>query len=227
MNRIMDGVFRVTGTLLGRVYVLVNDDGLTVIDAGLRLAAAQVIRQVQAQGYSPGDIRRILVTHAHPDHVGGLPALKAATGAAVYASAVEQPLVEGKAPILRSGGRASKAMRGTPVDHTLEDGETIPGTGGLAAVLTPGHTPGHLCYWDAARKLVFCGDVMMHLVGLTLPFAAFTPNMAENIRSIARVAALEPEIVCFGHGPELARDAAEAIRRFAARAAEQASRPPQ
>src|SRR3712207_9284971 len=95
------GVYAFPGLVVGRVYAIEDPDALTLIDAGLSFAPARIIRQLAAAGYAPGDVRRILVTHAHPDHVGGLPKLKALTGAEVIASAEEQPVIEGRAPVAR------------------------------------------------------------------------------------------------------------------------------
>lgn len=234
MKQIVPGVYGFTGLMAGRVYLIAEDDGLTLIDAGLGMAASRIIRQLAAAGYWPQDVKRILITHAHMDHVGGLPALQAQTGAAVIASSREQPIIEGQEPVhyppldtlkpwerlMRAGRDESALLPPVTVDQPVEDGEMLPGTlGGVQVLLTPGHTPGHLAFWQPERRVLFCGDVLMHFGGrLSQPFAAFSPDMAENRRSIARLAALEPQTVCFGHGPALTgSSAAVKIRQFAAR----------
>jgi glyoxylase-like metal-dependent hydrolase (beta-lactamase superfamily II) len=102
------------------------------------------------------------------------------------------------------------------VDREVQDGETLPEVlGGLTVVATPGHAPGHLAFWQPALRLLFCGDVIFRLPNLRLPYSFFTVDMEENKRSIRRVAALEPAIVCFGHGRPLRQNTAAAIHAFA------------
>lgn len=227
MKQIIPGLYTFTGLLMGRVYLIEDPDGLTLIDASLASAAAKILRQLVSIGRKPGDIKRILITHAHPDHVGGLPALKQATGAEVICSTIERPFTEGKTEIPRAPAESLSSLTrrmlpppttlpGTPVDRTVQDGEWLPEVmGGLQAVWTPGHAPGHTAYWQPQKRVVFCGDVIMRLTGLRLPFAAFTVDMTENKRSIQKVVQLQPEIVCFGHGNPIQQNTTEILRAFA------------
>ncbi len=231
MREIMPGVYTFSGLLVGRVYAIRDADGLTLIDAGMAPAAERILRQLAAAGFRPGDVRRILITHAHFDHIGGLPRLQAATGAQVIASAVEAPIVAGEAlqvypplsdlpfpdRLLRLGQAEARRLPGTPVDRAVADGEVLTDImAGLQVVLTPGHTPGHAAFWQPDRRVLFCGDALMRMGGrLSLPIRAFTTDKAATRQSIARLAALQPEVVCFGHGAPLVQDAARALAAFA------------
>jgi glyoxylase-like metal-dependent hydrolase (beta-lactamase superfamily II) len=212
-----------TGLGVGRAYLIVEADGLTVVDAGMTISAEPIVRQLGQLGRSPGEVRRILVTHAHPDHVGGLPRLKQRTGAEVSCSALERPVVQGEVPIPRPPAESltglarvfrspDTTLSGTAVDRVIDDGEEL--AGGLVAVASPGHAPGHLAYWRPRDRVLFCGDAIMNLFGLRAPFGPFTVDQAEARRSIRRLVALEPEMVLFGHGAPLV-GAAERLRRFA------------
>jgi glyoxylase-like metal-dependent hydrolase (beta-lactamase superfamily II) len=226
-KQIIPGVYTFTRLMAGRVYLIAGQNDLTLIDAGLASAPPKIVQQIASLGYQPADIKRILITHAHPDHVGGLPEMKKLTGAQIIASQVEQPYVQGELPIPRAdpdtlSGMSRRMYRpgailpGTPVDRAVTDGDTIPSAlGSLEVIATPGHAPGHIAFWSAEQRILFCGDVIMRLGGLRLPFAAFTPDMDENRRSIARLAELDASIACFGHGTPLTRNASQAIRRFA------------
>lgn len=224
MKPVAPGVYCFTGLVVGRVHLIEDPDGLTIIDTGLELAAARILRQVAAHGRKATDIRRILITHAHPDHVGGLPALQLATGAQVFASAIERPVIEGKIPVPRVPPEKLSGLirlrppetifKPCPVHQELQGGETLPVLGGLQAVFTPGHAPGHLAFWQPEQRLLFCGDVLFNLPKLRLPFAMLTVDMQENIRSIRKLVELQPETVIFGHGEPLHK-AAPALRRFA------------
>ncbi len=230
MKAILPGVWTFTGLPVGRVYLLEDADGLTLVDAGLTLAAERILRQLAAAGRRPDEVRRILVTHGHFDHVGGLPRLKAQTGAQVIASDAERPILEGQQPLqyppvetlplrarlMRAGSRGDSFLKGITVDRTVEDGEMLPEVlGGLQALIMPGHTPGHTVYWHPERRLLFCGDAIMHFTGLSGPFRAVSTDMDDVHESIARIAALQPAAVCFGHGNPLLADTAARITAFA------------
>ncbi len=230
MQPIVSGVSTFPGLRVGRVYLIEDPDGLTLVDCGMASAAPRILAGLRAAGHAPAEVKRILITHAHFDHVGGLAALKAATGAEVIALAAEQPYLSGAARlplapwedlgpagrIMASFMRTAPLPPPTPADRLLADGEVLPEVlGGLRVVATPGHTPGHAAYWQPERRVLFCGDAIMHMRGLSLPFAAPTGDMAEARRSAARLAELAPETVCFGHGPALTQGAAGALRTFA------------
>ncbi|MCW5849901.1 MAG: MBL fold metallo-hydrolase [Anaerolineae bacterium] len=226
MHTILPRLSTFTGLVMGRVYLVEDPDGLTIIDTGLELAAARVLKQLEQAGRKPGDVKRILVTHGHPDHIGGLPELKARTGAQVVAHALDRAAIEGRTPVPRVPADQLKGMarmmrpgettlKGTPVDHVVDEGEVLPVLGGLHVLFTPGHSPGHVAYWQPDQKVVFCGDVIMRLPNLRPPIAAFTVDMAENQRSLKRLVDLAPRVVCFGHGQPLTDDTAERLRAYA------------
>jgi glyoxylase-like metal-dependent hydrolase (beta-lactamase superfamily II) len=230
MKIIAPNLYTFTGLPVGRVYMIEDPDGLTIIDGGLALATNRILSQITASGHKLTDIKRILLTHAHLDHIGALPTLRERSGAAIITSEIEKPIAEGAISVPRANPadvpplpRAMllsppMTLKGITVDRTVKDGDVIEALGGLQVVATPGHSPGHLCFWQPDRKILFTGDVMMYLLGrLRLPLAAFTPDMAENIRSIKKVAALDVEVACFGHGEPLTQNTAATIRAFAQR----------
>jgi glyoxylase-like metal-dependent hydrolase (beta-lactamase superfamily II) len=227
MQLVAPNLYRMTGMLVGNVYLTIDSDGMTLIDASIARSGPKILQQIAALGRPLSDLKRILVTHAHPDHIGGLPVVQRATGAQVLASAIERPVVEGRTSIPRTPpenriglGRfvsvPETTMPGTPVDRELSDGEVLPEVlGGMQVVATPGHAPGHLAFWHPALRIVFCGDTIFRLPNLRLPFSVVTYDMRENKRSIGRVVQLDPAIVCFGHGKPLSQDTTQALRRFA------------
>ena len=226
MKQILNGLWTFETLQVGRVYAIQDDDGLTLIDTGLASAAAKIVKELKTINREPTDVKRIIITHAHVDHIGGLPKLKALTGAQILCGQREKPYIEasqrmpfaprkdlkGLMKILQSKPRQ---MVGTPVDEVLRSWESLPMVmGGLQVIDTPGHSPGAISLWQPHWKLLFCGDVMMNTPKLRLPFAPFTFDMRENIRSLQRLSELEPSLICFGHGQPLLADSARQLRSF-------------
>ena len=230
MREIIPNLYGVPGALVGRVYMIVDDDGLTLIDAAVPPAAKRILNAVEKAGYKPSDIKRILITHAHPDHIGGLAGLVEATGAEIWSGAVEKDVIEGRIPVpavkredlqgLYKLFKPPKTMikPGLKVARVLNDGDVLPVFGGLTVVSTPGHAPDHVSFWSPQHKLVITGDVVFHLLNrLTLPFAFFTVDMNTNKQSLRKLIGLSPEIACFGHGEPIMRGAASELAKLADR----------
>lgn len=226
---IIPGIHQIqAGTGSANVFLLVFTDHLTLIDAGMPGSSDKILSYAQDLGRSPEDITHVLITHGDIDHIGGLAALKAQTGAAIYVHPGDAPLLTGsgwRQPSL--GGwklglyRLVRAIlrrlviHYTPVeaDELLEDGDVIDG---LTVIHTPGHSPGHVVLYDADRKILFTGDAIVNFRGLDPPPRLATPNMAQAQDSIQRLTTLDFEICCFGHGPPLTEGAAVKVREFAA-----------
>jgi glyoxylase-like metal-dependent hydrolase (beta-lactamase superfamily II) len=195
-------------------YLLIDPDGLTLIDAGLPGSHKKILRHMASLGYAPGDLKRILITHADFDHVGGLAALKAATGAQVFASPVEaRAMAEGNASRpLKPRSVITKLLfdlmaglfKPAPVqaDELLADGQILPVLGGLRVVETPGHTPGHISLFAPSAGILFCGDsIVSGEDGLRGSSGANNWDQAKSDESVRRQAALGARILCSGHGP--------------------------
>ena len=162
-----------------RCYLFVRADGITVIDTGLN--AEPITTALADIGADWSDVRDVVLTHAHPDHVGAL-----ATALALAPSAK-----------LWGGGAESFPVA---VD-TEAEGLTI---GGLRALATPGHTPGHLCLLDEDAGILFTGDAIGSQDGqLSLGPAPFIADRAQALRTLVRLAELEPDRLLFGHGTEV------------------------
>lgn len=217
MQQIATDIFTFTGLIVGRVYALRDSDGITLVDASISNAGPKILAQLAQAGHKPSDVKRILITHAHPDHVGALPFLHKETGAEVWSHTLEKPVIQGEASITRrpSGLRPPDTkVSPTPVSHTFTDGDILPVMGGLQAIATPGHAPGHTSFWHPERKFLIVGDTIFHIFGMTLPLAMLTVDMAENKRSIKKLVALKPDLIMFGHGQAITERAAEQLAAF-------------
>ena len=160
--------------------VLWNDsEGATIIDTGM-LGNISLLQQALLDiGVRFGDIRRILLTHQDIDHIGCAAAIVAATHAEVYAHAADAPFIRGEAPLLKldpkrlearlrampeDRQRHARALIASPprapVDHELNGGEELPFHGGITVIPTPGHTPGHVCFYIKTLRLLVAGDAL-------------------------------------------------------------------
>jgi glyoxylase-like metal-dependent hydrolase (beta-lactamase superfamily II) len=219
--KVIDNVFIVPG-VVANPYILLDADGLTVIDTGLPRSEKKILAYVAGFGKSAGDVKRIILTHSDIDHVGGLAALQKATGARTYAGKIEaDSIVAGKSsreinPFGFSLQRILFALmrpffQATPfqVDETLTDGQTLPTLGGLRVIDTVGHTPGHISLFAPAVGVLFCGDSMMSdEQGLHDSRSGVTWDDAKAKEAVKKQSALSARIVCSGHGP-VVMDAAE------------------
>jgi glyoxylase-like metal-dependent hydrolase (beta-lactamase superfamily II) len=212
--KIIDHVFVVPG-VVANPYILVDADGLTIIDTGLPRSETKILAYVASLGKSARDVRRIILTHSDLDHVGGLAALQKSTGARTYASQMEANAIAAGKPsreIKRARFSLQSLMfalvrpffKATPfrVDETLTDGQILPVLGGLLVIDTAGHTPGHISLFAPAAGILFCGDSMVsEASGLHGSRAGLTWNEAKARESERKQSALGARIVCSGHGP--------------------------
>ena len=217
--KIIENVFVVPG-VVANTYILIDDDGLTIIDAGLPRSEKKILAYVANLGKSAGDVKRIILTHSDLDHVGALVALQKATGARTFASQIEADAIAAGEPsrqISSSGFSLRRILfalvgllfKAKPfqVDEILSDGQTLPILGGLRVVETPGHTPGHVSLFAPKVDLLFCGDSMVtseNTIHGSRP--AVTWDEAQANESVRKQAELGANIVCSGHGPVI-RDA--------------------
>lgn len=213
--QIVSGIFSVP-SVVANVYVLVDRDGLTLVDTGLPYSHARILPFVTRLGFAPEQVRRILLTHADRDHVGGLAALQARTGARVYAGQMEGEAL--------AAGRETRRLRLRPwqrrllrllrpffatlipgrADEMIADGDLLPMLGGLRVLATPGHTPGHLSFFAEQRGVLFAGD-SFRVLGrrLCVSRGPNTHDEAAARESARRQLALRPHVICAGHGPAI------------------------
>lgn len=231
MKELCDGVTQLD-LGIANVYLVRGPDTLTLVDTGGSRSPRKLRGELRQQGLSWRDLDRIIVTHAHFDHAGGLAAVREASGAEVWAHRLDAPFIvtEAQAPrpppqVLSLFDRFVGAIIAgpqptAPVDRELAGdeplGEVYPG---MKVVHLPGHSPGQIGLWLPQKNLLLGGDVVTHFVPwrLTLPLAAYTDDMQEAERSILRVARMGVRTLGVGHGPALIGDAATQLDRLAVR----------
>jgi len=228
MREIIPNLYTFSNLMVGRVYLIDDGGDLTIIDAGIVPAAKQILAQLAASGRKPSAVKRILITHAHPDHVGGLHELVAATpNAQVIASLEERPVIEGNMTVpmpkpetlptpFNMVGLPNVRFKPVPVARLVDEGDVIEGVlGGLQVIPTPGHALGQIAFYQPQLKLIILGDTMMRFFGLRLPLIPATMNMTQAKESIRKLCDMDIEIACFGHGEPILQGAGDQIRAFA------------
>jgi glyoxylase-like metal-dependent hydrolase (beta-lactamase superfamily II) len=239
--RIDDHVVRL-GTWIVNWYLVADEDGVTVVDAAVPGYRPQLDSGLKELGRSRADVKAIVLTHAHADHVGCAEPLRAELDIPVYVHAADEELAtSGKAfgkndgsmlpyfrypmayrllfELGRNGG--AKPQKIAEV-RTYVDGDELPVPGRLRAIHTPGHTDGHCAL--AAGDVLIAGDALCTLNPLTgkrgpqLMPSAFNRSTQQALESLDRLAAVQARVLVPGHcdpahEPQTAAD--EARRRGA------------
>ncbi len=200
--------------VIANSYLIIEKLGLTLIDAGLPGSHKKILGYLAQLGYAPKGLKRIIITHADYDHIGGLAALEKATGARVFANSVEaKAMANGRSsrPLKPSNiftkiiyGMMDRLFKVAPVqaDEFLIDGHVLPLIGGLQVLETFGHTPGHISLYAPSEGILFCGDsIVSEKNGLRGSTGSNTWDQARADESVQKQAALGAKIVCSGHGP--------------------------
>ncbi|MBI4770037.1 MAG: MBL fold metallo-hydrolase [Chloroflexi bacterium] len=202
-------------------YLLQDGEGYVLIDAGLPNAVAQIVDYLQqALGRPPHALRAILITHGDYDHVGGLREVQQLSGAPAYGPAAEAAAIgAGRLPesVRYKGWKTAGAwlvaralhFRPGQIDYPVQDGDRLPFAGGLQVIATPGHTAGHLSYFQPQRGILFAGDSVNTRGGRLGTSPQLAPDHTRLLASLRRQAALEPALLCPGHGRPLAGPAAQ------------------
>ncbi|MGI9112162.1 MAG: MBL fold metallo-hydrolase [Gaiellaceae bacterium] len=205
-----------------RAFLLEAGGELTLVDTLFEDDGAGVLEAIRKLGRSPRDLKRIVLTHAHRSHLGGLAVLKRETGAAVLAHVWEADIVAGERAAQSVGLKPTRPFRTypfqvgiflgrpkhqpCPIDESVADGAAV---GPLEVLHIPGHSPGHLGFHWAERGLVIAGDAIATWPRFEAGWPAFNLNVEQHRESIRRLASLEARIVGVGHGDPLTQAASD------------------
>ncbi|MCA9897143.1 MAG: MBL fold metallo-hydrolase [Ardenticatenaceae bacterium] len=181
-----------------------------LVDAGIRSSEKKLLKAINQVGREK--IEAHVLTHAHPDHQGASAAICQQLNIPLWCgqgdvAAMESGLAseEPENFIIRFQQRFWTGPA-YPVARSLHEGDQV---GSFTVLETPGHSPGHIVFWREEDGVLIAGDVLGNanllttMTGLREPPEIFTSDVAENRKSIRKVAKLQPKIICFGHGPVL------------------------
>lgn len=199
--------------IASRQYLVRDEDGFTMIDAGLRLDAGRIIRFLEKHIQPPELLNQILITHADGDHFGGVNSIiKKYPNVLVRASKIESESINkgvssrkiqgnGCLGIIFRLGSSLFRSDPTPCVGDLEPDLELPLLGGLKVLDTSGHTPGHCSFFLLKHKILFAGDsILIHGDKLVASSGANTWDLCKAKNAFERQLALGPKIIAGGHG---------------------------
>jgi glyoxylase-like metal-dependent hydrolase (beta-lactamase superfamily II) len=209
---------------MANAYLIEGDDGLTLIDAGFPNKQAAVFEAIRGLARSPDQLRHLIFTHGHPDHIGSAAAIVRETGARTYMHPLDIPMAESGGPF-RSMTPAPGLLRQlmcrlffdpderlepVAIDQPLIDREILPIAGGIEVIHIPGHCAGQVALLWHPGRMLFAADVCMNLMGLADPVGF--ENLEEGRESQRKLAGLSFDAAGFGHGKPIPRDASARFR---------------
>ena len=190
-------------------------------------ALAPYLQGLETLGLCPEQIGRVVITHAHPDHSGGLGRLVAGRDIAVAVHRLEADIIAGTAtppsPLQNElMGKVTKPVvsrlmgSSVPVDDRLDDGDVIPFGTEVRVVHLPGHTEGSIGLHLPHKKAVIVGDALRYKFArrLSPPAPGVTQRPEEAMRSVKKLLDLDFDTICFSHSPPMRHEPGEALRRL-------------
>ena len=236
---IAPGVYEIGATKRGylkagytKAFLIEDNESLIVIDTFYDADAKLILDEIARIGKRPGDIKHILLTHAHRGHLGGMATLKRLSGAPIYAHEWEADIVSGNRhrqepsifafspikawPIISFGQLTAHWNKhdARPVDQLIDEGDQI---GPLKVHHTPGHTPGHLAFYWPEHKVLFTGDAFVTWPLITPGWRCTMLNITQSWETLERMATFDVEVICPGHGNSITENGAEVLKTLAAK----------
>jgi glyoxylase-like metal-dependent hydrolase (beta-lactamase superfamily II) len=223
VKRVIKGV-HIVPMGMSNAFLIEGDDELTLIDAGYPRKEAAVFGAIHGLGRSPDQLKHLIFTHGHPDHLGSAAAVVQETGARTYMHPLDIPMAESGGPfrpmkpapgllrqvLCRLFYHPDGRLEPVAIDQPLIAGELLPIAGGIEVIHTPGHCAGQVALLWRPGRMLFAGDVGTNLMGLGDPVGF--ENLKEGRTSQRKLANLSFDAVGFGHGQPIARDASAHFR---------------
>jgi|AGTN01.3.fsa_nt_gi Zn-dependent hydrolases, including glyoxylases len=203
-------------------WLLQNSDGLTLIDAAYPSSGQKILSAIECLDQP---LRRIVITHAHPDHSGAAREVAEKSNAVVLAHTADLPYLQGQRSLAEEkgfwqsrivlGAAQKLGLLDLPAIENVEavaDGDTIDN---FKIIHTPGHTPGSISVWASDEAAIFSGDNLlyrMRMLQVGLPW--FTVDLTTQRNSLHSYMELPARMIMGGHGPVFTGDIQGALKRL-------------
>ncbi|MEV0156115.1 MBL fold metallo-hydrolase [Micromonospora sp. NPDC050686] len=206
-----------------QAYLWLDDDGATLVDTGPAGSGPAIEAALRGLGRARADVRRVVLTHFHDDHAGAAAEVAAWGDVEVVAHAADAPVLRGERPGPPPAFTAAerelhaRVAAGLPpappvrVDREVVDGDLLDLGGGAEVVGTPGHTDGSIALHLPRHRVLFTGDVAAEYEGQVI-FGVFHTDRARAAESFRRLAGLDADLACFGHGEPALTAARDRLR---------------
>lgn len=201
LRRISEHIWQVRLWRLTSVntWLVAGAEGLTVVDTGFSFMARDVLRAAELTGAGP--VKRVVLTHGHPDHAGGAPRIARELGVPVLAHRSELPFLEGHRRYPRIVGFMQPRYPGLVEALPQDSGGGLRELDGLTPFAAPGHTPGHVVYFHAQDRVLLAGDLFKARAGRLLQLGhLYSLDREEATRSESILGRLRPSRVETSHG---------------------------
>jgi glyoxylase-like metal-dependent hydrolase (beta-lactamase superfamily II) len=231
---IVPGIRRI-GTGRVNVYLIEEAGAITIVDAGLPGNYGDLGAELEAMGRSIGDVRAVLLTHAHEDHIGFAERIRSERGTPIHVHEADAALARGE--VKRTSEGRGGPMKPIPTlsfllfalrkgllrirriaeVSTFGDGATLDVPGTPRVIHLPGHTAGSAALLVPSRDAILVGDAFVTLnvfIGSTGPqlFPNFNADNRQAFESLGRLDGIEAGLVLPGHGAPFTEGLAEAVR---------------
>jgi glyoxylase-like metal-dependent hydrolase (beta-lactamase superfamily II) len=240
LSPVAPGVYRFADSLVN-IYIVDDAGQLTVIDAGMPALYKPFAAALATIDRSISDIRAVLITHGHPDHIGLAERLRAEAGATIWVHEADAPLLRDPRHIMANSKNERSllpyllkrpAAFGIPIHLAFTGGftarpvtsmsifqgnEILDVPGAPTVIATPGHTRGSSSFLLTAPRILFTGDAlvtsdgMTGRIGPTIVSRAFTNNTQQAISSLDVLANLDIDVVLPGHGEPISSAIMDAL----------------
>lgn len=220
MKQITATIYQIT---LGMVnaFLIENpkDNSLSLVDTGYKNSADKIFDAVKKAGKDPNDIKRVILTHAHPDHAGSAAEIQKRLHVPVFAHEEDAKIIEqgigGRMPFVLSPGivnwlifnllikNGDATIEPLHIDVKLKDNDLI--ADDIQVIHTPGHSAGHIVLLVKSENVLIAGDLCANVMGLAL--STVHEDKALGIQSILKAATFNFDTAVFGHGNALKKEA--------------------